>query len=1256
MKAERLFRVLWVVLGAVMLATVPASATDYVWTGVVDTDWQTPDNWSGGTGGYPFDTMSQADTATIDADAAITNMPKAVLSGTAPDINSGVMKGTIIVGNGTDTAAVSIVQGGTGFAGQVGAIELKQDAELTLNVWYDYGTRMGGITGVTNKMTMGAGSRFSNPGKDFYVRGTYIITADSTSNMTVGQLYFTAGVPSNPWTFPWDGFDSAVEICPNGGKVYLNAMTTFNGSYFRVASNPAEMHFDAAGANTLSMPNSEFNLGLGNCHILMIGADDTIICKDFLYDTPGPENITWTGNKSRIACHASSVLEMRGSFTYDPTSNYTYDRITGMKVYETVGTFRFAGAGTIKSGTRQTTLNGPELWHAADFVTGAFYQLRDTIYSDGGDLTLDGLLTSVGELVDNGIIDLNGFDLVGFTASIVPPSLTFSVEGSTTHRGFFTNSATVDATMIVEPGSGTITGYLINEDATAPALDDLGWQPTLPTSYEITGPEGDVTIYAWVKDSNDRLAGASDTIGYATGTATIIDLVTSPRCNTIYVTWETDVEAVCWIMYGVQGEPRDMLAGPAPFGVQFSLALTDLFEETPYELEIHANATTQVVTVATTSSLSYTWTDEAEDGDWRNPANWSGGTGGYPFDTIGDADTATIAVDARITNMPKVVESRPGVPNINSGVLKGTLIIGDGVNPVAVSIAQGGTGIPGQVGAIHLMQDAELTMNVWYDWPTRLGGITGVTNKLTMEAGSRFSNPGKELQIRGTYVITVDSTSNMTVGLLCFGAGSLTDPWTFPWDGFDSAVLLCPTGTLILNGMTTFNGPYFNVQGNPFQVRFDATGANTLSMPGTDFNVGLANGQILMIGADDTIICKDFLYDTPGPENITWDGNTSRIACHASSVLEMHGSFTYDSNSNYTYNRTTGKQVYESVGLFRFAGAGTIKSGTRDTTVNGPEKWHAADFGTGASYQLLDDVYSDGGDLTLDGQLTNSRKLVEAGVLDLNGFNLIGFNEISGPAVTFAVTDATSGSTLLTNDATVAVELSAQPADESTTIAGYMITESDAVPPADDPGWLADAPTSYTIIGGVQPPPVAGGVTLYAWALDSAGNIGGATASILFSTAVPVVSNVVVVDNADSDPPATGTATATWDTDIPAEGSVKYGAVSLSGTTPNSAIENAVGLAHSVTFAITAGTNYKIIPVNNEIAGDAIYWPLAWPIEGDANGDCRVNILDLIFIRNKLNQDVNTGDNWKADVNEDTRINILDLIFVRNKLNTSCPL
>jgi len=140
------------------------------------------------------------------------------------------------------------------------------------------------------------------------------------------------------------------------------------------------------------------------------------------------------------------------------------------------------------------------------------------------------------------------------------------------------------------------------------------------------------------------------------------------------------------------------------------------------------------------------------------------------------------------------------------------------------------------------------------------------------------------------------------------------------------------------------------------------------------------------------------------------------------------------------------------------------------------------------------------------------------------------------------------------------------------------------------------------------------------------------------------------VDNGD------GTATATWDTNVLAEGSLKYGPASLSGATPDAAPpEGVVGITHSVSFAITAGVNCKIVLVNNEKDASAFYWPKRWPIDGDANMDCRVNILDLIFIRNKLNLPVDTGDNWWADINEDGRINILDLIYVRNKLNTACP-
>jgi len=60
-----------------------------------------------------------------------------------------------------------------------------------------------------------------------------------------------------------------------------------------------------------------------------------------------------------------------------------------------------------------------------------------------------------------------------------------------------------------------------------------------------------------------------------------------------------------------------------------------------------------------------------------------------------------------------------------------------------------------------------------------------------------------------------------------------------------------------------------------------------------------------------------------------------------------------------------------------------------------------------------------------------------------------------------------------------------------------------------------------------------------------------------------------------------------------------------------------------------------------------------WNIPGDTNDDCKVDILDMIPIRNDMGQPVDSS-NWKCDVTDDGQINILDMIFVRNCLYTAC--
>ena len=63
----------------------------------------------------------------------------------------------------------------------------------------------------------------------------------------------------------------------------------------------------------------------------------------------------------------------------------------------------------------------------------------------------------------------------------------------------------------------------------------------------------------------------------------------------------------------------------------------------------------------------------------------------------------------------------------------------------------------------------------------------------------------------------------------------------------------------------------------------------------------------------------------------------------------------------------------------------------------------------------------------------------------------------------------------------------------------------------------------------------------------------------------------------------------------------------------------------------------------------------SYGLEGDANNDCLINILDLVFVRNGLGMSVDSDNNWWADVNGDGKVNILDIIFTRSRLGRRCP-
>ena len=98
----------------------------------------------------------------------------------------------------------------------------------------------------------------------------------------------------------------------------------------------------------------------------------------------------------------------------------------------------------------------------------------------------------------------------------------------------------------------------------------------------------------------------------------------------------------------------------------------------------------------------------------------------------------------------------------------------------------------------------------------------------------------------------------------------------------------------------------------------------------------------------------------------------------------------------------------------------------------------------------------------------------------------------------------------------LAVPISSLSATDDVGVAGYLITESTAVPSATAAGWATTVPGSYTFT-------TAGTKTLYAWAMDAAGNV-SASKNAFITIALPLPPDTTPPTVTDFTVPATVTS------------------------------------------------------------------------------------------------------------------------------------
>jgi len=101
-----------------------------------------------------------------------------------------------------------------------------------------------------------------------------------------------------------------------------------------------------------------------------------------------------------------------------------------------------------------------------------------------------------------------------WTVDTTAPVVTFTIPSTS-------SSLTITFTSFSASDTNGVTGYLVNETATTPAIDDAGWAGTAQSSYAFSSA-GAKTLYAWAKDEVGNISTAG------TGSVTVTLPVATP--------------------------------------------------------------------------------------------------------------------------------------------------------------------------------------------------------------------------------------------------------------------------------------------------------------------------------------------------------------------------------------------------------------------------------------------------------------------------------------------------------------------------------------------------------------------------------------------------------------------------------------------------------------------------------------------------------------------------------------------------------
>jgi hypothetical protein len=217
-------------------------------------------------------------------------------------------------------------------------------------------------------------------------------------------------------------------------------------------------------------------------------------------------------------------------------------------------------------------------FNQGSFISGSTAYLY--VIDSAGNVNTTGYPLTIASASDTTVPVVTAFTLPSVSSSLVVPISSFTATDNT-----------------------AVTGYLVNESATAPAAGDSGWSATAQSTYTFV-TDGLKTLYAWAKDAANNVATSlSGTVTVDTTDPTISSIASTTTATTATITWTTNELATSTVSYGLT-TGYGTASTSASSVTSHSITLSGLASATTYHFTVGSQDA--VGNVATSSDATFT--------------------------------------------------------------------------------------------------------------------------------------------------------------------------------------------------------------------------------------------------------------------------------------------------------------------------------------------------------------------------------------------------------------------------------------------------------------------------------------------------------------------------------------------------------------------------------------------------------------------------------------------------------------------------